>query len=136
MNTQSKYEQFTQTSYSGRQLLQKHSLSEEGIWQVYGEDSNADLHGSHHQPLLGIYQGKLQDVIRHAVLMSGFWQWGAGGDIKKITISTIDMTHVEAKEAEERSQLLAKAEQERARLLQQMERERAQIDAKINQLRK
>jgi len=136
MNTKSKYETFTQNCHSGRQLLEKHSLSEEGLWQVYGEDSNADFHGSHHQPLIGTFQGKLQDVIRHAVMMNSFWQWGAGGNIKKLDIATIDMAHVEAKEAEERALLLAQAEQERARLLQQMERERAQLDAKINQLRR
>ncbi len=67
-------------TYSGQQLLKKHSLSQVGIWEIRGEDSNCDLGGHHHQPKLGVVQGKLQDVIMFGCSLSGFWQWGGGGD--------------------------------------------------------
>jgi hypothetical protein len=67
-------------SYSGRELLKKYTLDQEGIWEIRGEDPNCDLAGSHHQPKLGIVQGKLQDIIMFGCTLSGFWQWGGGGD--------------------------------------------------------
>lgn len=73
---------FTVTMGGG--LLKKHKLDEVGTWEVRGEDSNCDIGGSHHQPLLGYFEGKLEDVIKHAVHLSGFWQWGGGGDIIKL----------------------------------------------------
>lgn len=82
--SKSKYEQFTKVSYSGRTLLTKHSLDEEGMWEILGEDSNCDLGGSHYMPRLGIVEGKLRDVISYAVTIPRFWTWGAGGDITRI----------------------------------------------------
>lgn len=70
-------------TYSGRELLKKHSLSEEGVWHVFGEDPNCDLGGHHHEPDLGYIEGRLEYVIHAAVKMSGFWQWGSGGRIVK-----------------------------------------------------
>lgn len=87
--SQSKYEQYTKT-YSGRELLKNHFLSETGIWQVLGEDPNCDYTGSHHNPELGVFDGTLDDVIRLAVELPEFWQWGAGGKIKKLTIVKVD----------------------------------------------
>ncbi len=71
-------------TYSYNALLKKHSLSEVGIWEVRGEDSNCDLGGHHHMPKLGTFEGKLEDIVAYAVTLSGFWQWGAGGDITKV----------------------------------------------------
>ena len=89
--TQSKnYKQFTEVSYSGRELLNKHSLTETGQWQIRGEDSNPDFGGAHYQPDLGIVEGTLKDVIEYAVELKGFWQWGAGGSITKIRVIQID----------------------------------------------
>ena len=65
------------------ELLRKYSLQTEGIWEVRGEDPNADFGGHHHQPILGYYKGRLQDVIVEAVNLSGFWTWGSGGRIIK-----------------------------------------------------
>jgi hypothetical protein len=73
-------------TYSGRELLKKHNMDETGIWEVRGEDPNCDMGGSHHQPYLGTYEGTLRDVAEAAVEMSGFWQWGGGGSIKKLKI--------------------------------------------------
>jgi len=70
-------------TYSYRQLLTKHKLTEVGIWKVRGEDSNCDFGGAHYMPELGVFEGKLEDIIAYAVTLSGFWQWGAGGDITK-----------------------------------------------------
>lgn len=67
----------------------KYSDNEYGTWQVYGEDPNCDFGGSHHQPYLGTYQGKFIDVARKAVELVGFWQWGAGGEIRKIEVNKV-----------------------------------------------
>ncbi len=77
------YKQFTEVSYSGRKLLEKHSLSEHGVWQIFGEDPNCDWGGYHHEPELGFAEGTLEEVIRYAVELPRFWQWGAGGRIVK-----------------------------------------------------
>lgn len=78
------YQQYTQVSYSGRRLLEQHKLTEEGLWQIQGEDANCDFGGSHHMPDLGIVEGVLKDVIEYAVELPRFWQWGGGGSITKI----------------------------------------------------
>lgn len=64
--------------------MEQHKLDEYGVWEVLGEDPNCDLCGSHHQPLLGYFEGKLEDVIINAVNINGFWQWGGGGNINKV----------------------------------------------------
>jgi len=85
MSTTSKlYQQYTEVSYSGRELLKKHSLDETGTWEIVGEDPNCDLGGHHYQPKLGMVEGRLGDIIAYAVELPSFWTWGAGGDIKKI----------------------------------------------------
>jgi hypothetical protein len=71
-------------SYSYKKLIQEHRLDEIGIWKVRGEDPNCDFGGHHYMPELATFEGKLEDVIAHAVTLSGFWQWGAGGDIQKV----------------------------------------------------
>ena len=69
--------------YTGEQLLKEHSLDEYGIWEVKGEDPNPDFAGHHHEPSLGLFEGRLEDVIIKAVSLDGFWSWGAGGRIIK-----------------------------------------------------
>ena len=75
---------FLNNSYSGQLLLKEHSLNEEGTWRVFGEDENCDFGGSHHQPELGLFTGKLVDVVDYAVDLPRFWTWGSGGDIRKL----------------------------------------------------
>lgn len=84
------FNQFAYVTYSGKKLLEKHSLSEYGIWKVEGEDPNCDFGGSHHNPYLGTYEGKLEDVITVAVELPGFWNWGGGGNITRMNIEKID----------------------------------------------
>lgn len=77
------------SSHSGKKLINEHSMEEEGVWKVLGEAPNCDFGGTHHQPSLCICRGKLKDVIREAVNLKGFFSWGSGGDIKKITIKDV-----------------------------------------------
>ena len=102
-NKQSNYERFIESStYS--LLMKKHSLDEPGLWQIFGEDPNCDFGGCHSQPRLGFVEGNLNDVILYAVELPGFWQWGAGGDIKKVD----NIKKVDSKTAERRKFLLEK----------------------------
>jgi hypothetical protein len=81
-------DKFLRTS-QGKELLKKHDMHEYGTWLVFGEDSNCDLSGSHHQPILGVYQGPLSMVVAKAVTLSRFWAWGSGGEIRKINIEVV-----------------------------------------------
>ena len=76
--------------YSYKELLKKHSLDEEGVWEIRGEDPNCDFGGHHYQPQLGAVTGKLGDVIEAAVEMSNFWTWGCGGDIRPVKIIPVE----------------------------------------------
>ena len=76
------YEKFKST-YSYKQLMKNHSLSEHGIWEILGDHPNCDMGGSHHQPSLEIVEGTLEKAIQYAVELSGFWQWGGGGNLVK-----------------------------------------------------
>ena len=82
ISDESKYNDYKKT-YSYGYLIQKHKLSDYGVWEVYGEDPNCDLGGYHNQPFLGVYEGTLECVIKVAVHLPGFWTWGGGGTIKK-----------------------------------------------------
>lgn len=77
------------TTYSGQKLREKHTLNEEGTWRIRGEDPNCDLGGHHYQPDLGTVVGKLHDVVEYAVKLSGFYTWGGGGDIVKVSIKKV-----------------------------------------------
>ena len=58
-------------------------LDKVGIFRVRGEDSNPDFGGSHHQPELGIFRGKFEDVAAYAVELNNFWAWGPVGVSKR-----------------------------------------------------
>ena len=62
-------------TYTGQELLKKHSLGEKGIWRIRGEDPNCDFGGFHHNPELGIVEGTLEDVITYGVSLPSFWTW-------------------------------------------------------------
>jgi hypothetical protein len=79
MTPMENFEKYTKNSWSGQDLLKKHKLDDEGIWEIYGEDPNCDFGGHHHTPKLGTVQGKLRDVIMYGVSLPNFWQWGSGG---------------------------------------------------------
>lgn len=77
-------------TFNYRQLIAKHNLDSEGVWEVLGEDPNCDLAGPHHQPYLGTFSGKLRTCIEMAVNLDGFWQWGSGGSIRKIEVKHLE----------------------------------------------
>ena len=83
-------EQYTKylTSHSGKRLLQDHSSTEEGYWQVIGESDDPGIGGGR-GPDLGIYKGRLVDVIRKATSMNAFWAWGGGGSITKVNVTEL-----------------------------------------------
>lgn len=81
-SNEDKYNKYLKQTYSGKRLLEKYSLSTEGLWEVFGEDPNCDFGGYHHKPSLGLVQGTLENVIRWGVAQGGFWQWGGGGDFE------------------------------------------------------
>ncbi|QNH71910.1 hypothetical protein P9VFCI_039 [Rhizobium phage P9VFCI] len=84
------YHRFINNTYSGQRLLEKHHLDEPGTWKVEGEDPNCDMGGSHVCPHLGYFEGELEAVIRKAVTLSGFWNWGGGGRITKVEPSLVE----------------------------------------------
>lgn len=83
------YENFMKTA-SYKKLVTDYSLERIGLWEVRGEDPNAELAGPHYQPLLGLFEGRLQDVIKLAVELPSFWQWGSGGTITLVKVVKID----------------------------------------------
>lgn len=83
---QKKIQDYLNRSYSGKKLLEKHSLNETGFWKIKGEDPNCDLGGSHIQPDLGTVQGTLQQALEFALDNPNFYTWGGGGDIEKINV--------------------------------------------------
>ena len=73
-------------SYSGRKLLENHSLNEKGLWMIKGEDPNCDFGGSHHNPEIGVFNGTLEQATVYAVQQPKFYTWGSGGKIEKINV--------------------------------------------------
>ena len=86
--SQSNRDKFLAGHY-GQKLIKEYSLDAYGTWNVLGADSNCDFGGSHHMPYLGIFQGKLTDVIDIAVAMPGFWSWGSG-EIKRVVVQNVE----------------------------------------------
>lgn len=101
-----------ENTFAYKQLVDKHSLEEYGTWQIYGEDPNCDFGGHHHEPFLANVEGKLKDVIAYAVKLPGFWQWGAGGNIKKIT----SVIKVDEESLKERESLLSQEKELESKL--------------------
>ncbi len=83
------YDRYLGTTYSGKALLKKHSLDEEGVWQIYGEDPNCDMGGSHHEPLLDTVSGTLRDAVAYGVTLRSFWQWGGGGRFERVEVRKV-----------------------------------------------
>jgi hypothetical protein len=96
---ESKFDQFL-SGYIGKELLKKHSLTEYGTWKIRAADTNCDLSGPHYMADLGTVEGLLEDVIRYAVEMPGFWSWSSG-DINLVTIKPVPKISVLTKAREE-----------------------------------
>ncbi len=118
MSKQSNYERYLNT-YSGRNLLEKYSLDQEGLWKIRGEDPNCDMGGSHIMPELDIVEGKLKDVIEYGVELSSFWQWGGGGDFTLMS-KPKKINPVENKRRAELKNRLAQLEDEMRKIKQEL----------------
>lgn len=82
--TSGKFIKYTTEDQEGKRLLANHSLDEEGVWEVRSTDDGGRLSNN-----LGLFQGKLRDVITYSVELPGFWGYG-GGSIRKLKITNID----------------------------------------------
>jgi len=114
------FNRYINETYTGQELMKKHSLDEEGIWKIRGEDPNADMHGSHYQPDLGTVEGKLRDVIMYAVALPSFWSWGGGGNFESLGKK---LPRIDSKTVEVRNSLL----EEEQRLIKKLETIRTQL---------
>lgn len=70
-------------THSGQALLKKHNLSDFGVWRVEGEDANCDMGGYRDTPLLGYFEGTLEQVINYTYTLDRWMTWGGGGNITK-----------------------------------------------------
>lgn len=61
----------------------KHDPEEYGIWEIYAEDTNPDLGGSHHEAFLECVEGTYRKAVEYAFTLKDFFCWGWGGSIKK-----------------------------------------------------
>ena len=100
---QNNFDRYMQT-YAGKHI--GYPMSEVSVWLVKGEDANCDMGGSHYQPTLGYFEGKLEDVIRYAVELPNFWQWGGGGSFEKAVPPNV--IKVTPNSVRERTEMLAK----------------------------
>lgn len=83
-----RYLRYINDSYSGKRLLQDHTPNEEGYWKVVGESDDPGIGGGRGADM-GIYKGRLIDVIHAATSKDCFWAWGSGGSITKVTVKEV-----------------------------------------------
>ena len=100
-------------------LSKLYNTDEDGLWAIHGEDPNCDLGGSHIEPHLETVEGRYGDVLDYALSLPGFFGWGAGGSIRKITVKK----HIDSETIGKRAELLKK----RAALQAQLD----QIDSEL-----
>lgn len=106
-------------TWSGKKLLEKHSLEEVNTWDIYGEDPNCDMGGYHSTPFLERVHGRLQDVIEYATQLPRFYQWGGGGDIvahKQKNVKEIPIGYGSEIQKKQREEERIRIEQEIAEL--------------------
>lgn len=71
-------------TYNYKELVRQYDYGDAGVWQIYGEDPNCDLGGSHVRPLLATVEGEFSEVLAYAVALPNFFLWGFGGSINKV----------------------------------------------------
>jgi hypothetical protein len=76
-------------TFNGRKLLELYKLNTEGMWQVYGEDPDGGMALHRSQPNLGIYTGRLCDILQVVTEMPNFWSCGSGGNLHLVRVITI-----------------------------------------------
>ncbi len=118
------------STWQGNRLLKKHNLDAEGVWRVRGEDPNPDMGGHHHQPEIGVFEGRLRDVIAYAVHQPDFWTWGGGGSIEPhVPKRVIKITAQSVQEFQEKRERIQALEAEKSRI----EREIASIKSETGE---
>lgn len=105
-NEKSKYDQYLEKfradQRSAYSKMKGIGLDDYGYWTVYGDSCDGPT------PRLGVYEGKLSDVISYAVLLPGFWGWGCGS-VEPLTVTKITNTSAQVyKELQQRAEDLAK----------------------------
>lgn len=70
--------------YSGQKLMKEYHISDYGIWEILGEETNCDYNGPHHQPHIAYVKGTLEKALLYAVKQPKWKTWGNGGVIKPI----------------------------------------------------
>ena len=102
-------------------LLKEYLPDMVGMWAIYGEDSNCDLGGPHHEPHLETVTGTYKNVVEYALTLPNFFTWGYGGCIirKELPENLINVDNL-------KSQRVTELECERAKLqfhLKEIEKE-------------
>lgn len=75
-------------------LKNGYHLESSGIWEVRGEDPNADFDGRHHYPFLGVVRGTLEQAILWANKQKNWKYWGNGGKITAVNILDLDKEEI------------------------------------------
>lgn len=104
-----------------KRLLGQFPLEKTGIWEIRGEDDNADFGGHHYQQLLGYFEGRYGDIVDFALNLKGFFAWGYGGDIKEVKVVKVDTS---------KTKQLAEAKAE----LEELEKRKKELEAKVTWL--
>jgi hypothetical protein len=63
-----------------KKLVNSHNLDTYSIWEVYGEPKTLD-DGNVQPTSLGLFEGRLDKVIKHVVEIESFWKLGIGGTL-------------------------------------------------------
>lgn len=100
-------------------LLSEYPRDKDGSWRILGEDPNCDWGGHHHQPDLGTYQGRYEDIVDYALNLEGFFTWGAGGDIREVVMRKI--TPDVLKETRKINKELEELEKQKKKLTERLE---------------
>lgn len=101
-------------SRAWERLKDKYPAKQHGIWQIFGEDSNADLGGGHSTPLLDTVESTYEVALVHAFSLPRFFSWGGGGEV--VEFKTPLVTRLDGESIKKRSKLLAEKEKITARL--------------------
>ena len=75
---------------NGQELMNHHTLSDKGIWQMYGEDPDCKTPGLvSPDALLVTIQGTLEQALKAAMGYPSFYTMGCGGKVIEIKIDIL-----------------------------------------------
>jgi len=105
-----------------------------GIWEIRGEDENADFAGPHSNPLIAVCEGTLENVSRYAITLDDFYTWGAGGFVKMRPEQAIPIKVDE--EFLRKNVLSEEQRQERIKLIDEKEKALKKVEQELEELKK